>query len=284
MIKVLKPGFYSSIQDVGRFGFQQYGVPSSGAMDQNAAALANGLLGNSENAAVLEITITGPTLQFNCVTKICLSGADVSPKLNNVPLTNNKLIKVNPNDVLSFGALQTGVRCYLAVSGGFQTERIMGSRSMYRGVTFHYVLKKHDELELNSVTIEAGEQNSRLRIQQSYLESAVLPAFKGPEFDLLSAVQQKQLLSTRFTISKDNNRMAYQLNEPLSNTLEAIITSVVLPGTVQLTPSGKLIILMRDCQTTGGYPRVLQLKESAINSLAQKFTGHEVSFQLNTQY
>ncbi|MEP3839128.1 MAG: biotin-dependent carboxyltransferase family protein [Algibacter sp.] len=284
MVKVLKPGFYSSIQDFGRDGFQQYGVPSSGVMDKQATVLVNSLLGNHENAAVIEMTIVGATLQFNCETAICLSGAYMRPKLNDVFIDNNKKIKVNPNDVLSFGKVKLGIRCYLGVSGGFEIESIMGSKSMFKGITTRYLLKKNDELGLNNITSFPSAHHSRLRINQGYLKSSTIDVFKGPEFDLLSTFQQEKLFCTTFTIAKENNRMAYQLNEPLTNTLEAIITSVVLPGTVQLTPSGKLIILMRDCQTTGGYPRVLQLKESAMNSLAQKFTGDEVIFKLNVQY
>ena len=113
-----------------------------------------------------------------------------------------------------------------------------------------------------------------------FYETTEIDVFKGPEFHLLSKNQQEFLINSQFTISKDNNRMAYQLSEILENNLESIITSLVLPGTVQLTPSGKLIILMRDCQTTGGYPRVLQLKESAISVLAQKLTGNPINFRL----
>ena len=107
-----------------------------------------------------------------------------------------------------------------------------------------------------------------------------IEVLKGPEFELLTKKQQKQLLSNKFTISKDNNRMAYQLVEILANNIKPIITSLVLPGTVQLTPSGKLIVLMRDCQTTGGYPRVLQLKEYSIDVLSQKLAGKNIHFVL----
>ena len=110
--------------------------------------------------------------------------------------------------------------------------------------------------------------------------SKTLKVHKGPEFDRLSISEKENLFSQEFTISKENNRMAYQLSEAVQNNLTPIITSLVLPGTVQLTPSGKLIILMRDCQTTGGYPRVLQLNDKAINILSQKFTNDKIRFTL----
>lgn len=280
MIKVLKPGFYSTIQDVGRFGFQDYGVPYAGAMDAYAASVANMVLGNSKNDAVLEMTMTGPTLQFDCETTICLSGANISPMLNDVPIDINKAIHVVKNDVLSFGKLQSGFRGYLSVSGGFKTEKIMQSRSMFKGITERYVIAKGDQLTIKKNIEVLLNKNASIKFNNKYLHVNTVEVYKGPEFDKLSKHQQDVLLTQEFSISKDNNRMAYQLDQSLVNTLDPIITSLVLPGTVQLTPSGKLIVLMRDCQTTGGYPRVLQLKESAMNIMAQKFMGNKVCFKL----
>jgi biotin-dependent carboxylase-like uncharacterized protein len=279
MVKVLSPGLYSSIQDLGRMGFQQYGVPYSGVMDAYSAALANHVLGNKESAAVIEMSMTGATLQFNSKTCICVSGADMSPKLNNDPIHLNKIIKVNAGDVLSFGKLNRGFRSYLAVLGGFKTEKVMGSRSMYQGITEPFKLSKYDELDFSTNNSFTASKNASIKVKNEHFTTREIAVYKGPEFDSLSKSQQTFLLQNEFTISKDNSRMAYQLSEPLENNLKPIITSAVLPGTVQLTPSGKLIVLMRDCQTTGGYPRVLQLKESAISVLAQKFTGSAIHFK-----
>ncbi len=280
MIKVLKSGLYATIQDKGRFGFQAYGVPYAGVMDPYAASVANMLVGNDEEAAVLEMTMTGATLQFQADTIICLSGADMSPMLNERPVENHKAIRVEKDAVLSFGALKTGFRCYLAVSGGFKTEKIMNSRSQFKGVTNQSVIAKGDVLPIVEHANTMLQKHASIKINDTYLHANTIEVFKGAEFDKLSKEQQTLLLTQPFTVSKDNNRMAYQLEQPLENDLEAIITSLVLPGTVQLTPSGHLIVLMRDCQTTGGYPRVLQLKESAMTTMAQKFTGNKVRFRL----
>ncbi|WP_282135719.1 biotin-dependent carboxyltransferase family protein [Seonamhaeicola maritimus] len=281
MIKVLNPGMYSTIQDFGRFGYQKYGVPCSGVMDRKAASFANAILGNNNELPVLEMTMLGPKLQFDCNTIICVSGADMSPKLNNTFILNNKPISVKKGDVLSFGKLNNGVRSYLAVSGGFSTEKVMESYSMYAGITNQSKIEKNDIIEVSIKSELFENQHASIKMNTDYFGSKDIEVFKGPEFETLSESQKELLFNQDFTISKDNNRMAYQLNEPLENSLEPIITSLVLPGTVQLTPSGKLIILMRDCQTTGGYPRVLQLKESSINVLSQKFTGQMVSFCLD---
>tara|TARA_R110000868_G_scaffold327789_4_gene588696 strand:+ start:164 stop:1018 length:855 start_codon:yes stop_codon:yes gene_type:complete len=284
MVKVLKPGFYSTIQDLGRFGFQEFGVPYSGVMDIKATAMANALLGNDENDAVLEMTMTGATLQFEIHTCIALSGADLSAKLNEKPIQLNKMILVKPNDILSFGKLNHGFRCYLAVFGGFRTETVMKSRSMNQNITKQIMLQKNDELKISNSITSNLKHHASIKFEASYIELSDIKVFKGPEFEFLTKSQQNELFSKSFTISKDNNRMAYQLEEAFQNDLKPIITSAVLPGTVQLTPSGKLIVLMRDCQTTGGYPRVLQLKESSIDVLGQKFTGKTINFKLNSKF
>ncbi|MDO6758860.1 biotin-dependent carboxyltransferase family protein [Tamlana sp. 2_MG-2023] len=281
MIKVLKHGFYSTIQDLGRFGVQEFGVPYSGAMDPQALKLANALLGNDENSAVLEMTMVGAQLEFQCDTFICISGASMQPKVNRKKVPTYKLLKINAGDILSFSAPKIGFRTYLAVKGGFQGEVVLGSRSMYLGVTPSAVIKNGDELSIHTYIDNNFNHHAVLKVNHEYFNKTELLVNKGPEFDLLSKAQQKKLTSFEFSISSHNNRMAYQLEELLENSLEAIITSPVLPGTVQLTPSGKLIVLMRDCQTTGGYPRVLQLKSSSIELLSQKYTGQTCNFKLD---
>ena len=278
MISVLNPGFYTTVQDLGRFGYQKYGVPVSGAMDLNSAKQANVLIGNNEHDAVLEITIIGPKLQFHVHTHICISGANLLPRLNSIPIELNTPIVIKKDDVLSFDKLNSGIRSYLAVSGGFKTNVVMNSRSMYKNITKEFVVKKDDILPIREdFTNPKTVYKEIINIE---FNSKILKVYKGPEFDRLSISEKENLFSQEFTISKENNRMAYQLSEAVQNNLTPIITSLVLPGTVQLTPSGKLIILMRDCQTTGGYPRVLQLNEKAVNILSQKFTNDKIQFNL----
>jgi biotin-dependent carboxylase-like uncharacterized protein len=278
MVKVLKAGFYSTLQDLGRIGFEKYGVPVSGIMDKYSAQLANALLNNSKMDALLELTMTGPTLQFIHGTFICITGALINPMLNQEPIKQNHIVKVNAGDTLSFGKLELGFRSYLAVSGGFQTEMVMNSRSMYNQITHQVIINCGDELQIATNSNILEQTHSVIKVNANHFVTKNIKVYKGSEFDELSKEQQKLLFSQDFTISKDNSRMAYQLNELVENNLKPIITSLVLPGTVQLTPSGRLIILMRDCQTTGGYPRVLQLKEASINVLAQKFTGNTIRF------
>lgn len=281
MIKVLHPGFYSTIQDLGRKDFQHLGVPMSGAMDMHATKMANAILGNDADCAVLEITMLGPKLEFNCETVIIVTGASLSPKINTTIVKNNTLINVNKGDILSFGTPINGLRAYLAVSGGFQSEIVLNSRSMYQSITKASSLNKGDEIKIHTKS-HISKKYSAIKMDSNYLNNHVISVYKGPEFHLINNEQINKLFNQEFTVSKENNRMAYQFQELVTNNLKDIITSLVLPGTVQLTPFGKLIVLMRDCQTTGGYPRVLQLKESSINLLSQKKVGDKIKFKLKT--
>ncbi len=280
MVEVITPGFFTTIQDIGRTNYHQYGVPYSGVMDAKSAKIANALLGNGEDAAVLEITMTGPTLKFHSNTVISITGADISPKLNESSIVLNRSITIEKGDILSFGKLNYGFRCYLAIFGGFQTEMVMNSRSMYKMITTEYVIKKKDSLSILRLNEQRFKANAALKIDTTHFKDEVLTVYKGPEFDNLSKQQQQQIYTEKFTISKDNNRMAYQLENVIENQLKPIITSLVQPGTLQLTPFGKLIVLMRDGQTAGGYPRILQLTNGAIDKLSQKYTGKTIRFKI----
>ncbi|MDH7912432.1 biotin-dependent carboxyltransferase family protein [Winogradskyella sp. SYSU M77433] len=279
MLKILKAGFYTSIQDISRFGFREYGVPISGAMDSYSAKFANSLLGNDANCAVMEMTMIGPKLLFQEPTAIVLSGANISPKINNVEVEMDSVLSVKTGDILTFGRLQSGLRTYLAIKNGFQSEEVLKSKSMYKGITRDSNLKDHETIKFMPFSHKDSAKHASVKYDESMLFHNVLETFKGPEFDKLSPNLQESLLNSEFKVSI-HDRMAYQLKSLGRNNLDQILTSPVLPGTVQLTPSGTLLVLMRDCQTTGGYPRVLQLTEKAINILSQKNTGAQLRFRL----
>lgn len=280
MIEVLKSGLYSSIQDGGRFGYRDIGVPVSGAMDLQAFELANTLLNNDLNASVLEMTMIGAKLKFHTSIQIVITGADMSPKINSVSIKNNKVFQVNKDDILDFGQLKSGLRCYLAIKGGFASEEVLRSQSFYEPITASNVINNGAILNVYSLDVSSGFQSKHSKLKARNYSDSIIKVFKGAEFDLLSEVEKKQLLASTFKVSSLYNRMAYQIQPAIKHNLVSILSSPVLPGTVQLTPSGQLIILMRDCQTTGGYPRVLQLSEASINLLSQKKERDEIRFEL----
>ena len=277
MIEIIKTGIYSTIQDHGRFGYRNIGVPVSGVMDIASANLANSLLDNHLDCAVLETTFVGPILKFHISTYVVITGANCDLKLNKNPINLNTVIFIKKGDRLSIGKATTGVRNYLAVAGGIQTKKILRSRSFHRGITKNESINKGVFLTVNQPLKNIINRTS-IVINNEHFDQKIMTAFNGPEYNLLNKQTQKNLWAQEFTISDQSNRMAYKLTgiDPLY--ANEIITSSVQPGTVQLTPSGKLIILMRDCQTTGGYARVLQLSNSSINKLSQKTPNSKISF------
>ena len=278
MIKVIKEGLFTTIQDIGRFGYKNIGVPVSGSMDQTSAKLANLLLGNDESSAVLEMTLVGPTLEFMNDTYISITGADMNPSLNKQKVLQNKPLFVNKGDILYLSHSSNGMRSYLGIKGGFNSEKKLGSKSFYRGITKREKLIKNDKIKFAKVTSSPMKMNKSINDFKINKKSKI-NVFKGPEFDLLDSNSKDIIFNTDFTIGV-NNRMGYNLVEPIENSISSIISSPVMPGTVQLTPSGRLIILCRDCQTSGGYPRVLQLDKSSMDSLSQKTIGETIKLKL----
>lgn len=284
MIKIIQPGFFTTIQDQGRFGYRHLGVPVSGFMDRMNANLANALIGNSSDDAVLEIALGGLELRFEIPTIVCVTGADFQASLNNVSVGLNQSLTINSGDVIRFKHPIAGMFGYLAVTAGIQTERVLGSRSFCPGITPLQRLHKDDELKIQPLLQSAQNDCHReaprtSELAPNQLITATIDVFPGPEFDLLSPVQQSEFFDRQYTLSRDCNRMGYRLSEPLTHGLPSITTSSVQPGTIQLTSGGQLIVLMRDCQVTGGYARVGQLSETSICHFAQQPPGSTIGFR-----
>lgn len=284
-ILVIAAGIHSSIQDLGRKGYRSFGVPISGTMDKYSAILANKLLNNEEGLPVMEITIKGPKLFFEDETLFVITGANMSPKLNDEPIHINSVYAVKTGDVLSFGDLIYGSRAYIGVRGGFKTENVFNSFSYYSGITKSDKINKGDRLQIANYSTELEIPSSKIKIDNTHFTTQKIEVTKGPGYHYLSKKQKEYIFSKKFEIDVLNDRMGYQLKNNIPNpNKNEIITSAVIPGTVQLTPSGKLIILMRDCQTTGGYFRIFQLTDMAINQLAQKKTGDSFKFVMESSY
>jgi len=271
---------YTSVQDNGRSGYRKYGVPLSGVMDRYHAQFANTLLGNDISKAVLECTLQGPKLRFLKKTEIAICGASYQPVLNDISIAMNRLIAVNKGDVLSMGHPVKGMRGYLAIKGGICTKKVMGSRSMYLPITEQSRIQKGDLLALNENRKLSMHSHALLKIIPSFLDTEIIEVFRGPDYYTLPEEVKEQLVKTLLLVTPQSNRMGILLNGLEGTVVKEIITAPVQPGTVQLTPSGTCIVLMRDAQTTGGYARVLQLTDRGIDKIAQKKPGEAVYFNL----
>ena len=278
MIKVIQPGLFTTIQDGGRHGYRNIGIPTSGFMDKESAWAANNIVDNDREESLIEITLKGPTLLFDNNYTISITGGDFNPLINDMPIKMYESINVKLGDTLKINNTKNGARCYLAISGGIDVKSIFGSKSFLSNISESYYLRKGDEIKISDNSNNKILKKNKLKFKLN----RSMEVFKGPEFDLLSIKVKNMLFKNKFTI-RTNSRMAYNLEEKVQIGIKSIISSPVLPGSVQLTPSGKMIILHRDCQTTGGYPRILQLSRNSLNNLSQLKSGEKIELKLINQ-
>ncbi|WPR76630.1 biotin-dependent carboxyltransferase family protein [Algoriphagus sp. NG3] len=279
-LKILQTGPGTSVQDLGRKGFAQYGVPLSGALDRKALLWVNHLLKNNPSDAALEICNPGFKVAFDSPTTICLAGAEAKVLLNGQEISSYGIQAIQSGDLLVIGTFQTGAVIYLGIKQGVQSKEIMGSRSWYQGITGSVYAKKADQVPYHSCPFPPDSTASKAKWNSHWAEDTVIEAYPGPEWELMDKKSQSQVESGDFTLSDLKNRMAIQLNELVPNSLPEMVTAPVFPGTVQLTSGGKVIILMRDAQVTGGYPRILQVTEDGLWILSQKKPGQKIRFLL----
>ena len=272
---------YCALQDAGRFGYRHLGVPCSGAMDRYSLMYVNNQLNNPVDASVLEVAGNGFT--FIALTDVLLffSGADCEIKVDSFKTDTSALIKLNGGQTLKIEKIHLGARVYIGIKGGFWASPVLDSISTLEG-THLRELKKNEFIFSKNVSLVKEKNSGHLKKFKIHNNQKIFVS-PGPEFEYLTEDSIKLVLSEHFIITKNSNRMGYRLfGKPLlSHNGYEILTSSVMPGTVQLLPDGQLIALMRDCQTTGGYPRILQIEESGINQLAQRLPAEEVVFHLN---
>jgi len=278
MIEIIDAGFYSSIQDQGRMGYRHLGVPVSGAMDQKAFDLAHQLLGETLDFSCIECTLIGPILRFHEPCSLVLTGAHMQAWVNENPIQNNTTIAILPGDVLKLRRAIKGLRTYIKINQTIISPVLLGSTSFYKPLTQDAVLKKGNHIFWIKSDKAFDKSNARIRWDDSYLLSKDLEVEKGPEFNVLSKTVQQQIYQNDFLINSQN-RMGYRISSPFSMDSLSMLSGAVRPGTVQITPSGTLLIAGVDGQVSGGYPRIFQLTEEALTVLVQKKEGDYVSFK-----
>lgn len=281
-LEVLKNTIGASIQDQGRIGYANWGVPVSGALDHRSFSLANQLLGNKESDAVLELTQPGLICSFDEYALVSFAGAKVDILLNSERIGDHQTLPISPGDILQIGKFILGKSLYLGVKGGFQTKVVMKSRSQFQGITPSPSLQKSDRVPFFTSHKSYPKSTASVKSTYHWFEPSEIEVYAGPDFEKLSNFEREKLLSNPFTLSSASNRMAIQLDETVTNSLPDLFTAPVLPGTIQLTSGGKLLILMKDAQVTGGYPRIFQLTTEALSILAQKQPGEKIRFRLAT--
>ena len=279
---IRQPGPLSTVQDLGRTGCQSLGFPVSGAMDTRALRIGNLLLGNPENAAAVEMTMAGMTVEFTSAAIIALTGADMAATLNGEPLPPWTAVYVHKGDTLACGAAVTGLRGYLCVAGGIDVPEVLGSRSTSLKVGLGGFegrkLKAGDWIGyFGALENTAG----RSYTPDTYPDSVVLRAVPGPQDDMFTEKGLDTFFGSVYTVTPESDRMGIRLDGPAIETKKTsdIISDGIGPGSVQIPASGKPIILAADRQTTGGYAKIAAVCSADLWRLAQARPGTKITFE-----
>jgi antagonist of KipI len=290
-LKITRAGILDTIQDLGRHGYQHQGINPGGAMDRFSASLANALLGKELNAPVIEMHFPAPQILFQQAAVICLTGADFTPSINDKKILLHQPIAIKERSVLQFQKRRSGARCYLSVLQNFVLEGWLNSYSTnlkaegggYKGRR----LLKDDVLEFDSEfhgNIGKDFESLSWRYQAQETTSNEIGFITGAEWNWLSTKAQTAFLNNDFIITPASDRMGFRLaGEVVEQNIKSdLISSPVNFGTVQLLPSGQLIVLMADHQTTGGYPRIANVISAHLPRLAQMNAGDKIKFAMST--
>lgn len=287
LLHLIEPGLLTTVQDRGRYGYQRYGVPVSGAMDEFALRMANVLVGNDQGAAALEITVQGPTIEFLAPTWIAITGADLSATLDERTVSLWESVQVHAGSVLAFGDPRDGMRAYLAVRGGIDVPIVMGSRSTYLKGRFG---------GLQGRALRKGDQLSTLPLDRSdfvpkhlpknytaplYGGSHRLRVITGPQQDAFDRAALSAFLGSRYKVSSQSDRMGYALDGPKIEHRDGadIISDGNPPGAIQVPGDGMPRILLADRGTTGGYTKIATVITSDLSKLAQALPAHAIAFR-----
>lgn len=288
MIRVEKPGLSTSIQDLGRIGYQQFGMVVSGAMDSFALQVGNLLVGNERDAAGIEIVMMGPKLEFLQDTFISICGADLSPKLNGEEVPMWSSLRVKRGDSLTFGQPKNGVYSYVTVAGGITTPVVMGSRSTYAkaeiGGLEGRFLQKDDILTAGKKKGNFFRKRLVDSVIPSYTDKGKIRVILGPDDHEFSPESIETFLSESFEVTKQTDRMGTRLQGPKLEHIKGadIISDSIFPGTIQVPANGQPIILLAERQTTGGYTRIATVISVDIARVAQNLPGKKLQFEAVT--
>ncbi|HEY2140311.1 MAG TPA: biotin-dependent carboxyltransferase family protein [Chthoniobacterales bacterium] len=306
-VRIASAGFLTSIQDLGRTGYRQSGVSLGGALDAHALRVANAIVGNEENAAGVEATLGTLRLQFDDERLVAWAGGAFSVQIEEADLPAGHAGLIQKNQELKLTAPNTGGRAWLAISGGLDLPLVLGSRSTDLRGNFGghkgRALKDQDELPLGqgSRLTERRFPNSRadktdnLEMTSAWIsdwcapanwaaighDNAVLRIVRGTNWDRFTSDARESFLAASFSVTRDSDRMGARLDGPKLDCIEEgdLLSEAIAPGTVQVPPNGKPILLLADCQTIGGYPRIGHVITVDLPVAAQLSPGSAVRFQ-----
>lgn len=285
-ITILNPGLLTTVQDFGRIGYQQFGVPVSGVVDPRAMSIANILVDNPEDEAVLECTMLGPQIRFDAPNAIAITGGDLGPTIDNQPIPNYAAIRVEAGQVLRFAGLRSGCRAYIAFAGGLDIAPVMGSRSTYMKAKIGGVegrkLQKDDVIKFRKPNPDLRGLNIR------HISPEFVPRLEykirvvlGPQDDMFTEHGIETFLSESYVVTPEFDRMGCRLDGEIIEHKGGsgdIISDGIAFGAIQVPTAGKPIIMLSDRQTTGGYTKIANVISADFRILAQLKAGDRVRF------
>ncbi len=291
---ILRAGFLTSVQDLGRTGFRRFGVSTSGALDPFALRIANLLVGNDESAAGLEITLGGLQLRFADKRIVAWCGGEFDVRLGSTSLPAGHAAHVSARDEMKFQHAEVGCRCWVAISGGIDVPLILGSRSTDLRAGFGgfngRILRDGDEIPLARRRRSSRDVGTTERISPwSAPHEWVSPArttpnlrfIRGADWFRCNDATMQRFTNQAFTVTTESDRMGARLDgvELKRKDDVDLISEAVAPGTIQVPPSGKPILLLGDCQTIGGYPKIAHVITVDLPQAAQLRGGDKVTFR-----
>ncbi len=288
MIEIIKSGLLTTVQDGGRPSFQRYGVSVSGAMDR-LHVVANLLGGNRARAASLEVTLGGPAIKIHTDDVFAIAGGDFLPKLDGVPIENNRAYAAKKGSILELGNAVRGSRAYVSFAGRIDCDVVMGSKSTYTKGKFGgwkgRTLKAGDQIPLMNPKAEIKNLPFRFvnpSVSDRILNENVVRVIEGPQVELFSQKGLDAFFSGEYEVCAENDRMGYRLSGPKIEHIEGsdgnIITDGVPLGAIQV-PADQPIVMMADRQTTGGYTKIASVISVDLPIVAQKKGGDKIRFK-----
>ncbi|MFD7297579.1 biotin-dependent carboxyltransferase family protein [Streptomyces sp. NPDC059897] len=281
-LSVVRAGALTTVQDLGRGGHAHLGVPRSGALDENALRLGNRLVGNPEDAAVLETTLTGCALRPDRGVTVVVGGAPCPVTVDGAPAAWGTPVHVPAGATLDVGAPGAGVRSYVAVAGGIAVEPVLGSRStdLLSGLG-PAPLSAGDVLPVG----EAPRTRPATPVAAPWPAppaELVLPVRFGPRDDWFTEAARRTFTTATYTVSGNSNRIGLRTEGPaLERALEGELPSEgMVLGAVQVPPDGRPVVFLHDHPTTGGYPVIAVVAEPALSAAAQAAPGTPLRFTL----
>lgn len=300
-ITCMKGGTLATIQDLGRSGHQNLGIIVSGAMDTHALKIANIIVGNNEEEACIEITMRGTSFLFQQDTLIAITGGDLRPMVNNINIPQWRPVLIKANSIVKFKGNITGLRSYLSVSGGYDIQKKLGSKSTYLRAEFGgyngRAFEQDDVIHVNQFSLKHQEIQKTLEKETADFKTTtwhVRPIFygrnkkvntirfiEGNEYTWFSEEAHTYLEKEIFKIENSSDRMGYRLmGKPLhKKTQKEMISEAIINGTVQISNDGNPIVLLADRQTTGGYPRIAQIITADIYKFGQLKPNDKIKFK-----